>query len=85
MNGQSRPERPSKIPGTRHCRIRSNSKIECGDMSEAETTTDHETIKSWAEERGGHPATVRGTARAGEAGLLRLDFEPADENLEPIS
>ena len=54
-------------------------------MSEAETTTDHDVIRDWAEARGGHPATVRGTAKAGEAGLLRFDFDPADEELEHIS
>jgi hypothetical protein len=54
-------------------------------MSEAKATTDHETIKAWAEDRGGRPATVRRTGRKGEAGLLRLDFEDEDEELEPIS
>ena len=54
-------------------------------MSEAKATTDHKTIKAWAEDRGGHPATVRGTEREGEAGLLRLDFDEQDEELAPIS
>jgi hypothetical protein len=55
-------------------------------MSEAQTTTDHEEIRQWAEKRGGRPATVRSTIKRGEAGLLRLDFEPDDEaDLEPIS
>jgi hypothetical protein len=54
-------------------------------MSKAKATTDHETIKAWAENRGGRPATVRGTGGKGEAGLLRLDFEDKDEELEPIS
>ncbi len=43
-------------------------------MPEAKTTTDHETIKQWVEERGGSPATVIGTGKEGEAGLLRIDF-----------
>jgi hypothetical protein len=38
-------------------------------------TTDHETIRHWAEERGGHPTSVKGTRRSGEdAGILRIDF-----------
>lgn len=37
------------------------------------TTTDHNQIRKWAESRGGHPATVKGTSRGG-AGLLRIDF-----------
>lgn len=38
------------------------------------TTTDHETIRSWAEERGGLPAEVETTAREGKAGIIRIDF-----------
>jgi len=37
------------------------------------TTTDHERIRKWAEQRKGHPATVIGTGH-GHAGLLRIDF-----------
>jgi hypothetical protein len=56
-------------------------------MSEAEVTTDHAAIRRWAESRGGRPASVRGTGRAGEdAGLLRIDFEPElAEGLELVS
>jgi hypothetical protein len=55
-------------------------------MSEAKETRDHDTIRRWVEERGGHPATVADTARQGEkAGLLRIDFDPPDEKLERIS
>lgn len=54
-------------------------------MSESNTTTDHQTIRRWVEERGGHPATVKGTAEPkDDAGLLRIDFDPADEDLERI-
>ena len=59
-------------------------------MSEGKTTTDHDEIRQWAEERGGVPSTVAGTERGGKkgaehAGILRLDFEPHDEGLEEIS
>jgi hypothetical protein len=37
-------------------------------------TTDHETIRRWAEERKGQPATVTQTERGGEPGILRIDF-----------
>jgi hypothetical protein len=56
-------------------------------MSESTTTREHKKIRQWAEERGGHPATVKGTPRQGEdAGLLRIDFDDPDpdENLERI-
>ena len=53
-------------------------------MSEAHTTTDHETIRKWAEERGGVPTSVSGTGEDGDPGILRLDFEPKDASLEGI-
>jgi hypothetical protein len=53
-------------------------------MSKSHTTTDHKKIQRWAEERGGKPATVKRTKTGDEPGILRLDFEPRDENLEPI-
>ncbi len=39
----------------------------------ASITRDHDEIIRWVEERGGSPATVKGTARSG-AGVLRIDF-----------
>ncbi len=55
---------------------------------ESHTTTDHETIRRWAEARCARPSTVKGTADKGEeAGLLRLDFPGyrGEERLEEIS
>lgn len=54
---------------------------------ESKTTTDHETIRRWAEERGGKPATVRGTGGDEEAGILRIDFPGygGEQSLEEIS
>src|SRR4051794_13845694 len=40
----------------------------------AETTTDHDTIRKWVEERGGCPARVKRTGRGGDPGILRIDF-----------
>lgn len=53
-------------------------------MARAQTTTDHEKIRQWAERRGGRPATVKATERGHEPGILRLDFDPPDEGLEQI-
>lgn len=54
-------------------------------MGAALTTTDHDTIRRWAEERGGRPARVRETEEKGAgAGVLRIDFEEPDEALEEI-
>lgn len=54
---------------------------------ESHSTTDHNTIRRWIEERGGRPATVRGTERGSEeAGILRVDFPDRGEEqkLEPL-
>jgi hypothetical protein len=49
-------------------------------------TTDHDLIRRWAEERGAHPARVKGTGSRDDPGILRLDFpdDGPDPNLEPI-
>ena len=54
--------------------------------SESNTTTDHETIRRWVEERDGKPASVRGTGD-GDAGVLRIDFPggAGEDELEQIS
>jgi hypothetical protein len=55
-------------------------------MSQAKVITDHQQIKRWAEERGGHPAKVRNTEdNSGEGGVLRFDFAEKDASLEDIS
>ncbi len=56
-------------------------------MSEAHRTTDHDTIRRWAEERRGHPARVKGTGGDGDVGLLRIDFPgySGEQRLEEIS
>jgi hypothetical protein len=54
----------------------------------AQTTTDLEEIRQWAEERGGAPASVRGTgSESEEAGILRIDFPggAGEDQLEHIS
>jgi hypothetical protein len=49
------------------------------------TTTDHDSIRRWAEKRGGHPTSVTGTEHGKEAaGVLRLDFGVKDEKLHPV-
>jgi len=52
---------------------------------EAQVTTDHDEIRQWVEERGGHPAQVKGTERGGSA-LLRIDYPgfSGEDRLEPI-
>ena len=55
-------------------------------MPSATRTTDHDTIRRWVEERGGHPATVAATREGDDAGILRIDFESTkSEGLERIN
>ena len=54
-------------------------------MAEAKTTRDHETIRKWAESRGGKPSAVSQTGAKGDPGILRLDFEDPDARLDVIT
>jgi hypothetical protein len=57
-------------------------------MTDAQKTTDHDTIRHWVEERHGKPASVPGTGKGDEdIGLLQIDFaeDGDDESLERIS
>ena len=40
----------------------------------AEVTTDHETIRKWAERKGGKPAAVDRTHKGGDVGIIRIMF-----------
>jgi hypothetical protein len=56
---------------------------------ESKTTTDHQTIRDWAEARGGEPAEVEGTGDNNDPGVIRIAF-PDDpksdhENLGMLS
>ena len=53
-------------------------------MSTSETTTDHDTIRKWIEDRGGVPTVVKGTEDDEGEGILRVDFAERDEKLEEI-
>ena len=54
-------------------------------MSAGETTTDHDVIKKWIEDRNGHPAVVRATEDNGKSGgLLRVEFRDPEDKLHEI-
>ena len=53
-------------------------------MSDAKTTTDHETIRKWLESRGGYPATVSATGDESDAGILRVAFDKNSEDLTEV-
>ena len=53
----------------------------------SQTTTDHGEIRRWVDERGGHPARVKGTNKGKTAGVLRIDYPgySGKDSLEEIS
>ena len=55
--------------------------------SESKVTTNHDEIRQWVEERGGHPARVKDTESKNSPGLLRIDYPgySGDNRLEAIS
>lgn len=54
----------------------------------ARATINHDEIRNWVEEHGGHPAIVKRTrgARGEQSGILRIDFPgfSGEDSLEPI-
>jgi hypothetical protein len=46
----------------------------------AETSTDPETIRKWAEKHGGKPAAVRRTHQGGDVGIIRIMFPNAHQS-----
>lgn len=54
---------------------------------ESRMTRDHDEIRRWVEERGGRPASIKGTEQDEPAGLLRIDFpeQGAEEGLEHVT
>jgi hypothetical protein len=61
-------------PGRRRRATTSSARSRGGKIGSAKSTTDLNEIRRWAEERDGKPVSVKGTARGGAAGLLRIDF-----------
>src|SRR3712207_3575160 len=57
------------------------------ESSESKVTTDHDEIRRWVEERGGHPARVKDTESKNSPGLLRIDYAgfSGGDSLEAIS
>ena len=50
----------------------------------SETTTDHDTIRKWIEQRGGTPSVVKDTEDKDGEGILRVDFAEPDAALKEI-
>ena len=46
----------------------------------AEVTTDHDTIRRWAESHGGKPAAVERTHKGGDVGIIRIMFPEAQRS-----
>jgi hypothetical protein len=46
----------------------------------AEVVTDHNTIRKWAESKGGRPAAVDRTHQGGDVGIIRIMFPDAPQS-----
>ena len=67
----------AKTPAKAATKSASKSTAKKGSESDSSsnTTTDHDEIRAWVEERGGKPAMVKGTSKKkSDAGILRIDF-----------
>jgi hypothetical protein len=53
----------------------------------SKVTTDHETIRKWAETRGGKPSAVKRTGSESDVGIIRIDFPgySGENSLEEIA
>lgn len=53
----------------------------------AQTTVNHDEIRDWVEQHGGHPAEVKRTRRGSTPGILRIDFPgfSGKDSLEALS
>lgn len=52
---------------------------------DSKQTTDHDTIRRWAEERGGRPAAVADTHQGDDTGIIRIAFQGETEGLEDVT
>lgn len=57
------------------------------ESSESKVTTNHDEIRRWVEERGGHPARVKEMESKNSPGLLRIDYPgySGGDSLEEIT
>lgn len=46
----------------------------------ADTTADHDTIRKWAESKGGKPAAVETTYKGDDVGIIRIMFPDAKQS-----
>lgn len=46
----------------------------------AEATTDHDTIREWADSKGGKPAAVESTHKGDDVGIVRIMFPEAEQS-----
>jgi len=53
-------------------------------MSSATPVTDHAKIRKWAEKNNGRPASVKGTGKGDDPGMLRIDFDKPEDTLDEI-
>jgi hypothetical protein len=82
QSSSSRSKKQGESSSSRHSRSETESR------ASSRTTTDHDEIQEWAEQRGGIPACVQGTGNSDDMDMIRIEFPDApdarDEDLEEI-
>jgi hypothetical protein len=63
--------------GSASTKGRSRRQASRSSSGSSKTTTDHEEIQRWAEQRGGVPACVQGTGDREDVGIIRIEFPKA--------
>src|SRR3954470_6772233 len=58
---RARPTRVGGLPTPSGCSVRFKRRVVVKEPGMAESTTDHDAIRRWVEERGGRPVSVKGT------------------------
>lgn len=79
-------KRPKAEEGAAKSQSKSNRAVK-GELrlepGKSNKTTNHVVIRTWIEERGGRPATVKATVGKDDQGLLRVDF-PERGKADPL-
>lgn len=76
----------SSQPSAKHAQP-SGKETQHASKHTSKVTTDHETVRQWAEARGGKPSAVKRTGSQSDVGILRIDFPgySGESSLEEIT
>lgn len=81
----SQHKAPSSQPSAKHAQP-AGKETQHTSKHTSKVTTDHETIRKWAEAREGKPSAVKRTGSQSDVGIIRIDFPgySGENSLEEI-